>query len=153
MKQNVLFVILMIAPLFVAQTAYAQDVEKLAWMSGNWVQKGVVEDVHENWLGPKGNVMVATNLTLRHGKGTAFEFMRIGVRDGKVIYFASPGGRPATEFPMTQMGESSIVFENPANAYPSRILYRRDGDALVARIEGKRQGNDASEEWRFTRAP
>ena len=54
---------------------------------------------------------------------------------------------------MTQMGDSSIVFENPANAYPSRILYRRDGDALVARIEGKRQGNDASEEWRFTRAP
>jgi hypothetical protein len=32
-------------------------------------------------------------------------------------------------------------------------MYRRDGDALVARIEGKRQGVDASEEWRFTRAP
>ena len=73
-------------------------------MSGNWVQKGPVEDVHENWLGPKANVM-------------------------------------------------SIAFENPSNAYPTRILYRRDGDALVARIEGKRQGNDASEEWRFTRAP
>ena len=51
------------------------------------------------------------------------------------------------------VGEASIKFENPSNAYPTRILYRRDGDALVARIEGRRQGNDASEEWRFTRAP
>ena len=154
MKPSVpLVVLLVIMSLSAARTAHAQDVEKLAWMSGNWVQKGPVEDVHENWLGPKANVMVATNLTMRHGKGASFEFLRIGVKDGKVIYFASPGGRPPVEFPMTQMGEASIAFENPSNAYPTRILYRRDGDALVARIEGKRQGNDASEEWRFTRAP
>jgi len=32
------------------------------------------------------------------------------------------------------------------------VLALADGDALVARIEGKRGGADASEEWRFTRA-
>ena len=133
--------------------AQAQDIERLAWMSGNWVQHSAAEDVHENWLGPKGNLMVATNLSVRAGKPGFFEFLRIAPKDGRLVYFASPGGRPPTEFPLTQIGESSVTFENTANAYPSRIIYRRDGDALIARIEGRRQGNDASEEWRFVRAP
>ena len=133
--------------------AHSQTIDKLAWMSGNWVQTSAVEDVHENWRGPKNNVMVGTNLSARHGKGASFEFMRIAVKDGRIVYFASPNGRPPTEFALSQMGDASATFENPSNAYPSRIIYRRDGDVLMARIEGKRQGNDAFEEWRFRRAP
>lgn len=75
------------------------------------------------------------------------------MKEGKVVYFASPGGRPPVEFPAREIGDAFVVFENPANAYPTRISYRRDGDALVARIEGKRQGTEASEEWRFSRMP
>jgi len=131
----------------------AQDLSKLGFMTGHWVQRSEREEVQESWLGPRGNTMVATNLTLTTGRGPAFEFLRIGVKDGKVVFFASPGGRPPVEFPAREIGDGSVVFENPANAYPARIMYRRDGEALVARIEGKRQGADASEEWRFTRAP
>jgi hypothetical protein len=136
-----------------ASPVLAQDLSKLGFMTGHWVQKTDREEVQETWLGPRGNTMVATNLTLTAGRGPTFEFMRIGVRDGKVVFFASPSGRPPVEFPAREIGDGSVVFENPANAYPTRIMYRRDGDALIARIEGKRQGADASEEWRFTRAP
>ena len=139
--------------MLLAAAASAQDVAKLGWMAGHWVQKNDKEEVQENWLGPRANTMVATNLTMTAGRGASFEFLRIGVRDGKIIYFAMPNGRPPTEFQMQTMTDNSIMFENPANAYPQRIIYRRDGDALVARIEGKRGGVDASEEWRFTRAP
>ena len=75
------------------------------------------------------------------------------MKDGRIVYFASPGGRPPVKFPMVQMGDTSIMFENPTNAFPTRIIYRRDGEALIARIEGRMKGNDASEEWRFTRVP
>jgi hypothetical protein len=136
-----------------ASPVQAQDLSKLGFMAGHWVQKTDREEVQETWLGPRGNTMVATNLTLTAGRGPTFEYMRIGVRDGKVVFFASPSGRPPVEFPAREIGDGSVVFENPANAYPTRIMYRRDGDALIARIEGKRQGADASEEWRFTRAP
>jgi len=136
-----------------ALPAMSQELAKLAFMTGHWMQKTEREEVQENWLGPRGNMMVATNLTMTAGRGPSFEFLRIGVKDGKVVYFASPGGRPPTEFPARELTDSMVVFENPANAYPTRVIYRRDGDALIARIEGKRQGTDASEEWRFTRAP
>ena len=44
------------------------------------------------------------------------------------------------------------MFEHPTRELPKRILYWRDGEALLARIEGTRNGRDASEEWRFERA-
>ena len=132
---------------------HAQDISKLNWMAGHWVQKNDKEEVQESWLGPRGNTMVATNLTITAGRGASFEFLRIGVKDGKIVYFAMPSGRPPTEFPLQTMTDSSVVFENPAHDYPTRISYRRDGDTLIARVEGKRRGSEAFEEWRFARAP
>ena len=132
--------------------ASAQKVEKLAWMEGHWAVKSATEEVQESWLGPRGDMMVATNLTQTTGRGASFEFLRIGEKDGRAVYFASPGGRPPVEFPVKQMTADSVVFENLARDYPQRVMYRRDGDALVARIEGTRGGKEASEEWRFVRA-
>ncbi len=144
---------LMLLCLALVRPLAAQEVDKLGWMAGHWVSKSATEEVQENWLGPRANLMVATNLTHTAGRGSAFEFLRIAEKDGRAVYFASPGGRPPVEFPVKLMTADSVVFENPAREYPQRILYRRDGEALVAGIEGRRGGNDASEEWRFTRAP
>ncbi len=136
-------------------TTLAQQVDQLAFMSGNWVQKKNGEEVQENWLGPRAETMVATNLTSREGKPNAsFEFLRIAKKDGKIIYFASPGGRPATEFPLKELKENAVVFENPDHAFPRRIMYTRvDKDTLVARIEGRIKDQDVQEEWRFTKQP
>jgi hypothetical protein len=130
----------------------AQELDKLAFMTGHWVQKTDKEEVQEQWLGPRGNLMVATNLTMTAGRGASFEFIRIGVKEGKVVYFASPGGRPVTEFPVKTLTDNAVVFEHPEKEFPKRVMYRREGDVLIARIEGRRGGADASEEWRFTRA-
>ena len=136
--------------LLLAPPLFAQDVARLGWLAGHWLAKSDKEEVQESWLGPRGNMMVATNLTTT-GRGPAFEFLRIGVKDGRLVYFAMPGGRPPTEFPMQSMTDTSVVFENPTHDYPTRIIYRMDGEALVARVEGRRRGQDAFEEWRFTR--
>ncbi len=43
--------------------------EKLAWMAGEWTQKGEKETVSENWQGPAGGMLVATNRTRRASRG------------------------------------------------------------------------------------
>jgi len=43
------------------------------------------------------------------------------------------------------------VFANPEHGFPSRIVYRREGDELLARIEGTLRDKPAGEEWRFAR--
>lgn len=138
----------------VATAALGQSpprVASLDWMSGTWVHEANGERVSENWLGPGHGLMVGANLTLGPGTRRFFEFMRVADTERGFSYFASPGGRPAVEFPLKEQGERRVVFEDPARDYPRRILYWREGEALRARIEGMKDGAAKSEEWRFER--
>jgi hypothetical protein len=120
-------------------------------MTGAWTQSKGDETVSETWLGPGNGLMVAVNLTTRGPTRKSFEFLRIADTPDGFSYYASPGGRPPTEFKMKEQGERRVVFENAAHDFPQRILYWRDGEHLVARIEGKIGEKERSEEWRFSR--
>ena len=58
----------------------------------------------------------------------------------------------ASEFIAVEQAPAKIVFEDPAREFPRRILYWRDGEALVARVEGTIDGQARAREWRYERA-
>jgi len=139
---------------FAATSAFAQvpRTDSLGWMTGTWTQSNGDEFVSETWLGPGNGLMVAVNLTTRGPTRKSFEFLRIADTPDGFSYYASPGGKAPTEFRMKEQGERRVVFENAAHDFPQRILYWRDGEHLIARIEGKIGEKERSEEWRFSRA-
>jgi hypothetical protein len=118
------------------------------WMSGYWLSCEDGETA-ENWIGGGRGVLLGTNLS-----GGGFEFLRIADNGrGGLSYFSMPNGRaPATEFAMAAHADQRVVFENPAHDFPQRIIYERDGDVMVARIEGPMNGREEAIEWRFRRA-
>ena len=122
--------------------------ESLGWMTGTWMEEKDGARVVESWIGPANGLMVAANLSTWPGGRKFFEHLRIADTAQGISYFASPGGRPATEVRLKSLEGQRVVFETPEKEYPRRILYWRDGDALLARIEGD---NGKSEQWRFTR--
>jgi len=95
--------------------------------------------------------MMAMNRTVKDGKAVEFEMLRIVMKDGKPVYLSMPNARPATEFQAAEQGPTRIVFEDPGREFPRRIHYWRDGEALMARIEGAINGQPRSKEWRFER--
>jgi hypothetical protein len=147
---------LALAALFFSTCTLAQSpakVDSLDWLAGSWVSESARGKVAETWLGPGNGLMVAANLsTFANGRKT-FEFLRIAETSAGFSYFASPGGQPPTEFRLKEAGEKRVVFENAAHDFPQRILYWRDGEALMARIEGTLKGEAKHQEWRFTRKP
>ena len=139
---------------FLAHAAFAQAsprVASLDWLAGTWSQASSGGTVTEAWLGPANGLMVAVNLTTGSGGRKSFEFLRIADTADGFSYYASPGGRPPVEFPLKELGARRVVFENAAHDFPQRILYWREGDALVARVEGTLRGSPRHEEWRFTK--
>ena len=140
--------------LFACASACAQSpagVAELDWMTGTWTQDTPgKERVAESWLGPGNGVMVAVNLTTWSSGKKSYEFLRIADTAEGYSYFASPGGRPPVEFKLKESSGKRVVFENAAHDFPQRILYWRDGENLVARIEGTIKGQARSEEWRFS---
>jgi hypothetical protein len=130
----------------------AQELAEAAFLSGTWTEKKDNIETDEMWLAPKGGIMLGVNRTVLAGKKSAYEFMRIELRDGRPVYLASPGGRPPVEFKAIESSPNRLVFENRAHDYPQRVIYVKEGnDLLLARIEGTVEGRERSQEWRFVR--
>lgn len=73
-------------------------------------------------------------------RGTQFEFLRIALDGDGLALLAQPSGKPASAFPLIESTEGHAVFANPEHDFPQRIIYRRDGETMTARVEAQRDG-------------
>ena len=74
-------------------------------------------------------------------------------KDGDVFYVAKPSQNAAeTFFKLVKSSPNEAIFENPEHDFPQRIIYRRSGDKITARIEGTNNGKPAAMDYPFTKA-
>ena len=136
-----------------AASANAADptLDSLAWLAGSWIERNAEATTEEHWIAPSGGVMLGLNRSTAASGKTSFEFLRIAQTPVGISYFASPQGRPATEFKLKELAEKKVVFENPAHDFPQQIHYWLTDGALHARIQGTVNGQQRSLEWRWER--
>jgi hypothetical protein len=133
-------------------SATATDLSELAWMAGSWAGTQGKVEMEEFWQAPKGNTMLGLHRDVSGGRTVSYEFLRIEAGAEGITYWASPRGRPATPFRLSELNEKRVVFENPEHDFPRRIIYWLDKDgALHAKIEGILNGKQAAEEWTWRR--
>lgn len=125
----------------------------LAWLAGSWARDSAGVRTEEHWMAPGGGLMVGMARSIAGGRVRSYEFLRIRESGDTVAYLASPGGRPPTRFPLKEMGDRWVVFENPTHDFPQRISYRLGADGrLTGRTEGMLRGRLEAEEWVWSRA-
>jgi hypothetical protein len=123
----------------------------LSWLAGYWLDCSRGREASETWSDPRAGLMVGHTMTVRNGR-SGFEFARIApLQDGVLAYVAQPGGAAPTPFRVIESEPQRVVFANPANDFPQRILYQRVGDVLTARIEGAADDETRSVEWTFNK--
>lgn len=115
----------------------------LSWLAGHWCGGSGDEQIEEFWMSPHGDVQLGVSRTLKADRTTGFEFMRIALVDSVPTYIAQVGGDKPVSFKRSAGGENWVRFENPAHDFPTRVEYRRNGDALHAHIAGP--GKDGKE--------
>lgn len=108
--------------------------------------------MEEVWTSAKGGVMLGLHRDVSPGKAAFFEFLRIEERRDTMVYIASPRGLGTTEFKLVKVEDSVAVFENLEHDFPQRIIYRRVGNGLTARIEGIVDGTLEFTEWNWVPA-
>ena len=145
-----MLVVMVASILFLPDAARAAPLPDLSWLSGDWRRCKDGEIVEERWLGPRGGMLIGANLTSSKGKAS-FENLRIATSDGGWTYWASPMGRTPVPFRLVEASAQRAVFANPEHGFPARIVYWREGDELLARIEGTIKDKPAAVEWRFAK--
>ena len=135
----------------VATTGHAAPAPDLSWMSGDWRRCRDGEIVEERWLGPRSGLMIGANLTTSKSGKASWELLRLVRSDNGWTFWASPMGQPPTPFKLVEDSAQRAVFANAGHDFPTRVVYWREGEDLLARIEGRVRDKPAAIEWRFAR--
>lgn len=151
MKRLALVVLLLAAT--PALAGEAVSVADLAWMSGAWIQETPGQTVREVWLPPHQDAMAGLSQTHRPGKPVSTEFNTITAEPAGIVFTAMFAGRSPTRFLLKPGAPGEAVFENLAHDFPQRVIYRRCGADLCARIEGTIDGKVEGVDWRYRRLP
>lgn len=126
-------------------------IDELAWLAGCWSITLPDGSIEEHWLPPAGGAMLGLSRTIHGGRMTEFEFLAIREVDGKLAYVSIPSRQTETVFPLVQISSTTLIFENPAHDYPQRIIYRKQGKDLTARIEGEVAGKLRASDFPYQR--
>lgn len=124
------------------------SIDELGWLAGAWTGTRRTSTIEERWSPPGGGALLGVARTVRSGKMLGFEYLRIVERDGGLVYVAQPGGKPPTEFVLTELSGKRAVFVNPRHDYPQRIIYELgDENVLTTSIGFARKGRLQSSEY------
>jgi hypothetical protein len=136
-----------------AGVAWAQGsgVQRLAWLQGCWAIDTPERSVEEQWMAPRAGSLLGMSRTVRGGRLVAHESVIVRERGDRFEYEVSPSGRPATVFTSTEIGDSSVVFENLQHDFPQRVGYARRGASLDAWIEGPLKGQTKRVDYAYQR--
>ena len=132
----------------------AVTIENFAWLAGCWEMKDGSKQkrIVEQWMAPDGGAMLGMSRTVRGGKITGYEFLRLVRDDVSIKYVSRPSENSGdTDFRLVKWSANEAIFENLQHDFPQRIIYRRDGDKLNARIEGPSGGKILGIDFPYTR--
>jgi hypothetical protein len=131
----------------------AQSVDELSWLSGCWAIENAEAGTIESWLAPAGGMLLGVSRTVKSGKTVAYEFMQIrALENGTLAFTAKPSNQSEATFTLLRAASREVIFENKTHDFPQRVSYRLiRPDALVARIEGTRNGKERAIDYPMRR--
>jgi len=135
-----------------AQTT-AEASGRLAWLAGCWNNVRGGRTVEEQWMTPRGGVLLGMGRTSGGGRPVNYEQMRIEEREGKLVFVARPSKQPEAAFTQVELTDSLVAFENPTHDFPQRVVYRLKADgSLLATTEGREGGQRRAFDFPMRRA-
>lgn len=108
--------------------------ERISWIEGTWRLQEGERTILEHWLPLAGSTLMGLSHTYDDERSYFFEYLRIALVEGEVVYVAQPLGHPPVSFRAVELDGKVAVFEKPDHDHPQRIRYERTAEGLRATI-------------------
>jgi len=115
--------------------AFAANTEtgSLDWLAGCWATPD--QSAQEVWVIEDEDLLLGFSVNIRDNKVGFYELMTIRrAYDNSWVFTAYPSGQAPGSFAAGEVGNQSVMFSNGEHDYPQQIMYRREGNKLLATI-------------------
>ena len=154
----------LLAPLLCVASLSAVEpptkLDSVSWLVGRW-QSPAGERVlsEEHWSAPAGGAMMGMFRLVSGGKPGVYESLLLE-EEADGIWMRLRHFQPQMvareqepiKLKLTSSANEKLVFENPDNSQPKRIIYTLVGDDLFATVETERDGKTAAFSLKLRRA-
>ena len=130
-----------------AEAAAADPLAEFAWLAGCWRGESNRREFREQWMPPRGGMLVGVSQTVVGNRTASYEYLRLERRPDGIHYVVVTGGtaESSLKFDRSRVdgGVATYTFVNPALEFPRELVYRREpGGRLYATLSGKVRGAD-----------
>jgi hypothetical protein len=135
-------------------SAQQLDLDAASWLAGCWAAGSGGRLVEEQWMAPRGGLLVGMSRSIRDGVATGHEFLLIRHADAGVVYSAHPAGQRPTDFVASIVTDQTLRFVNPSHDFPKKIEYHRlSQNQVVAKVFGEVAAVTPAFELHYERVP
>ena len=111
--------------------------------------------IYEEWKKVSDTKLSGRSYRINNNDTAVFEQLEIYLENGNIIYSPIVRGQnngQAVSFRLITDNEKRFVFENKEHDFPQRIIYHLvSNDAVHARIEGTRNGQERGSDFKYSR--
>lgn len=146
--------VLLLAGTVIAQQQKFTEITDFSGMAGCWEQRDDARNmlITEQWMSPAGTSILGMGRTVKNGKTSSFEYMRIEKRDDGIYFVSRPKENTEdTAFKLISSTGNEVVFENKEHDFPQRVIYELHGTKMTGRIEGTIGGRSRSADFPMMR--
>lgn len=105
--------------------------DQLKWIAGTWSGAMWGGTFTAHYSAPADGIMLSYSELKKSGRTAFYEFERFHDSDAGVFYTPYPRGSQKETFKLMRSDKELAVFENPKKDFPTRITFRRKGNALT----------------------
>lgn len=146
--------------LFAAAAASAQsfsdkDFKALYALQGLWKMETARGAIYEEWYKKDENRLSGRSYRIDKTDTIIMEKIELYRQDNDIIYspvVSDQNNRQAVPFKLISNADGRYVFENKEHDFPQRVIYHLvSKDAVDARIEGVRNGQERGFDFKYSR--
>ena len=144
----------------IVATGYSQpfsenDFKALEGLEGLWKMETSRGAIYEKWQAKTNNKMTGRSYRINNTDTIVMERIELYREGNDIIYrpvVSNQNNQQAVSFRLISITDGRYVFENKAHDFPQRIIYKIvSKDAVHARIEGIRNGQERGSDFRYSR--
>lgn len=131
---------------------YSQ-IKKAYWLIGMWENNDEQSDYYEFWQHSNDSTIVGETYLIVELDTIFGDSMSISEKNGGLFYSKSSkfqDRKSYTDLGLTSSADGRLIFENPKNTFPNKIIYKKIGrDSVEVSNIGMRNNEEFSESYSF----